>query len=102
MPMWPPRDRRGGRVNPELFANVGVLLGIEGAAVLGEQAQGGDAGGGEAGAKANAVGPDLHQAARERDCRKIGGTRASWIFSRLFSDQGWMRVLDFEVGENRG
>jgi len=38
----------------------------------------------------------------KRDCRKIGGTTASWMFSRLFSDQGWMRGLDVEVGENRG
>jgi len=36
------------------------------------------------------------------DCRKIGGAPASWILLRLFSDQGWMRGLDFEVGENRG
>ena len=36
------------------------------------------------------------------DCRKIGGVKVSWIFSRLFSDQGWMRGLDVEIGENRG
>ena len=26
----------------------------------------------------------------------------SWVFSPLFPDQGWMRGLDFEVGENWG
>ncbi len=36
------------------------------------------------------------------DCRKIGGAKVSRVFSRLFSDQGWMRGLDFEVGEYRG
>jgi len=36
------------------------------------------------------------------DCRKIGGAPASRVFSRLFSDRGWMRGLDFEVGEDRG
>ena len=38
----------------------------------------------------------------EGDCRKIGGAPASWLFSRLFSDQGWMRGLDVEVGKDRG
>ena len=37
-----------------------------------------------------------------RDCRKIGGAAASWVFSRSFSDRGWMRGLDGEVGEDRG
>ncbi len=40
-------------------------------------------------------------AAGRRDCRKIGGARANWVFWRLFSDRGWMRGLDFEVGEYR-
>ena len=39
---------------------------------------------------------------RQWDCRKIGGVAASWLSSRLFSDQGWMRGLDVEVGEDRG
>ncbi len=39
---------------------------------------------------------------RQGDCRKIGGAPASWVPLRLFSDRGWMRGLDFEVGENRG
>jgi hypothetical protein len=30
------------------------------------------------------------------------GAAASWLFSRLFSDRGWMRGLDVEVGEDRG
>jgi len=37
-----------------------------------------------------------------RDRRKIGGAAASWVFSRSFSDRGWMRGLDVEVGESRG
>ncbi len=37
-----------------------------------------------------------------RACRKIEGAPASWVLLRLFSDRGWMRGLDFEVGENRG
>ena len=43
-----------------------------------------------------------HLGEATRDCRKIGGARASWVFSRLFSDQGWMRGLDVEFGEDRG
>ncbi len=36
------------------------------------------------------------------DRRKIGGATASWVFSRSFSDRGWMCGLDVEVGEDRG
>jgi hypothetical protein len=32
---------------------------------------------------------------------KLGGVRASWVFSHLFSDRGWGRGMDFEVGEDR-
>lgn len=33
---------------------------------------------------------------------RLVGAKVSWIVSRLFSDRGWIRGLDFEVGENRG
>jgi SAM-dependent methyltransferase len=36
------------------------------------------------------------------DRRKFGGARASAVFSRLLSDQGWTRGLDFEASANRG
>jgi len=39
---------------------------------------------------------------RTGDRRKIGGAAARWVFSRSFSDRGWMRGLDVEVGESRG
>jgi len=37
-----------------------------------------------------------------RDRRKFGGARASAVFSRLLSDQGWTRRLDCEAGASRG
>lgn len=40
--------------------------------------------------------------AEQGGCRKIGGAKVNWIFSRLFSDRGWMRGVDVEVGEDRG
>jgi len=39
---------------------------------------------------------------QDRSCRKIGGAPVGWILLRLFSDRGWMRGLDVEVGEDRG
>jgi len=45
------------------------------------------------------IAPDLRGCGG--DCRKIGGAKVGWVFSRLFFDQGWMRGLDVEVGENR-
>ena len=37
----------------------------------------------------------------EGDRRETGGAWTSWVFSRLISDRGWGRGMDFEVGENR-
>jgi hypothetical protein len=36
-----------------------------------------------------------------RDRRKFGGASARAVFSRLLSDQRWMRGLDCEAGANR-
>jgi hypothetical protein len=36
------------------------------------------------------------------DRLEIGGVGAEAVFLRLFSDRGWTRGLDCEVGENRG
>ena len=36
-----------------------------------------------------------------RDRRETGGAGTSWVFSRLISDRGWGRGMDFEVGANR-
>ena len=35
------------------------------------------------------------------DCCRTGGAGTSWVFSRLISDRGWGRGMDFEVGGNR-
>ena len=36
-----------------------------------------------------------------RDRRETGGAGTSWVFSRLISDRGWGRGMDFEVGGDR-
>jgi transposase len=36
------------------------------------------------------------------DRGKFGGARTRAVFSRLLSDQGWTRGLDFEASANRG
>ena len=44
--------------------------------------------------------PDKPLLGATRDRRETGGVRVSSVFSRLFSDRGWGRGMDFKVGEN--
>ncbi len=79
------------------LANLAALQGLAPASALANTPAG------KAVLSANfAVTGAIQTCALRRDCRKIGGAPASWVLLRLFSDRGWMRGLDVEVGEDRG